>query len=384
MNERPLHILMTDPHLRGGGQVSYVVRLAGELVRLGHRVVIGCKPDSVLAELAVKAGAEAYNRFIFKGGVRPHAWVHDLQQIRRYIRERKPDILHVSGSQDHWICALGNRSLGRPVCLVRTRHNTYPVKDNWPNRVLNQRWTDYSIVVCDTVRQTLAAQKTFDSGRMCAIHNGVDPQQYQPVPEARASARTEFAYDDDHIVCGIAARLVPAKGHEFLFRALAQLINEFPNLRLLVLGQGDLEPELRRLAKDLGIAGIVRFAGFRNDMPRCTQAFDIGVLPSIDCDTSSFSLKEEMAAEIPVVASDHGGLPEIVSDGVEGFVVPAGAVEPLAQALRRLMQDTELRQKMGRAGRRRVLQDFSVQVFAQRTLDAYRRALELHHEHSAH
>ncbi len=384
MNERPLHILMTDPHLRGGGQVSYVDRLAGELVRMGHRIVIGCKPDSVLAELALKTGAEAYNRFIFKGGLRPRVWLRDLQEIRRYIRERKPDIIHVSGSQDHWVCALGNRSLGRPVCLVRTRHNTYPVKDHGPNRVLNRYWTDYSIVVCDTVRQTLAGQQAFDAARMCSIHNGVDPQQYQPDPEARANARMEFGYDDAHVVCGIAARLVPAKGHEFLFKASAQLRKDFPNLRLLLLGQGDLKPELQQLAKELGIADIVRFAGFRNDMPRCTQAFDIGVLPSIDCDTSSFSLKEEMAAEKPIVASDHGGLPEIVSDGEEGFIVPAGTVEPLAQALRRLLQDPELRRTMGLAGRQRVLRDFSLQVFAQRTLDAYRRALELHREHSAH
>lgn len=384
MSNRTLHILVTDPHLRGGGQVTYVDRLAGELVRRGHRVVIGCKPDSILVEVAAKTGAEAFNQFIFKGGLRPRAWLHDLKKIRTYIQERKPDIIHVSGSQDHWICALGNRSLGRPVCLVRTRHNTYIVKDNWPNRVLNRNWTDYSIVVCDTVRQTLAAQKTFDGSRMCSIHNGVDPTHYAPDSEARASARAEFGYTDEHIVCGIAARLVSAKGHEFLLKAAAQLIKDFPNLRLLLLGQGDLKPELETLVNDLGIASIVQFAGFRNDMPRCTQAFDIGVLPSIDCDTSSFSLKEEMAAEKPIVASDHGGLPEIITNGVEGFVVPSGTVEPLADALRRLLENPDLRREMGAAGAKRVAQDFSVTVFAQRTVDAYHRALELHREHFAH
>ncbi len=382
--DRTLHIFMTDPHLSGGGQVTYVDRLAGELVRKGHRVVIGCKPDSVLVEVSAKTGAEALNQFVFKGGLRPRAWLHDLRKIRHYIRKQKPDIIHVSGSQDHWVCALGNQSLGHPVCLVRTRHNTYPVKDNWPNRVLNRRWTDYSIVVCDTVRQTLAAQKTFDGARMCSIHNGVDPAHYMPDSMGRGSARAEFGYGEDHIVCGIAARLVPAKGHEFLFKAIAQLTKDFPNLRVLVLGQGDLKVELQKLAGDLGIANIVQFAGFRTDIPRCTQAFDIGVLPSIDCDTSSFSLKEEMAAEKPIVASDHGGLPEIVNNGIEGFVVPAGSVEPLAEALRRLIVNPDLRRQMGVAGAKRVAKEFSVTVFAQRTLDAYHRALELHREHSAH
>lgn len=383
MSGQPLHILMTDPHLRGGGQVTYVTRLAGELTRLGHRVVIGCKTDSVLAALASEAGCAAHNRFIFKGGLRPRAWLHDLREAQCYIREQKPDILHVSGSQDHWVLALANRLLGRSTCLVRTRHNTYPVKDNWPNRLLNRAWTDYQIVVCDSVRRTLAEQPTFDGPRMCSIHNGVNPDQYRPDLEARQAARAEFGYSEGHVVCGIAARLVPAKGHEFLFKAAALLREAHPEIRLLLLGQGDLEPELRTLAKQLGIEDILTFAGFRTDMARCTQAFDIGVLPSIDCDTSSFSLKEEMAAEKPVVASDHGGLPEIVSDGQEGFVVPAGTVQPLAEALARLLDNPALRVTMGKAGRERALRDFSLRVFAERTAQAYYRALEIHRERTA-
>jgi len=123
---------------------------------------------------------------------------------------------------------------------------------------------------------------------------------------------------------------------------------------------------------------FLKFGGFREDMSYCTQAFDAGAQPSIDCDTSSFSLKEQMACEKAVVASDYGGLGEIVTDGIEGFVVPSGVVEPLAAAIRRLANDASLRKTMGAAGRARVLRDFTVQVFARRTLDAYRHALELH------
>ena len=157
----------------------------------------------------------------------------------------------------------------------------------------------------------------------------------------------------------------------------------FPQLRVLVLGRGDLEPELVNLAKELGIGGIVRFAGFRDDMARCTQAFDIGVQPSIDCDTSSFSLKEQMAEEKPVVCSDYGGLTEILTDGVEGFIVPTGTVEPLAEAMKRLLVDAGLRRNMGAAGRQRVLKEFTLEVFAQRTVEAYYRALEIHGARSA-
>ena len=377
---RPLRILLTDPHLRGGGQVRYVANLARELAETGHEVIIGCKRGSVLVERAREAGCEAHNRFVFRGGLRPHSWLHDLGEVARFVRERRPDVLHAGGSQDHWTLALGNRLLGRPVCVVRTRHNTYPVHDGVTNRILNRRWTDYQIVVCEVVRETLARQRAFDAARMCSIHNGVDAEAFQPDDAARQRARAEFGYSPEHVVCGIAARLVEAKGHEFLFRATARLREEFPWLRVLVLGQGDKEPVLKRLVKECGIENLVRFAGFRDDMAYCVQAFDIGVQPSIDCDTSSFSLKEQMAAEKPVIASDYGGLKEIVTDGVEGLVVPTGTVEPLAGALRALIPAPDLRTRMGKAGRERVLREFTIQVFAARTVEAYRRAIEIHNE----
>ena len=384
MNQRPLKILITDPHLRGGGQVRYVANLARELVRLGHQVFIGCKAGSVLVERAQEAGCACHNVFSFRGGVRPRDWWRDLAEARRFIRTQRPDVLHVNGSQDHWVCATANRLAGRPVCVVRTRHNTYRVSNHVPNRVLNRRWTDYEIVVCGLVRDQLSKQPAFDGARMCAIHNGVDAERFRPDPTARQKARAEFGYTDAHVVCGIAARLVPAKGHEFLFRAAARLVKDFPELRILVLGQGDLEPALRDLAQECCGPAAVHFAGFRDDMERCVQALDIGVQPSIDCDTSSFSLKEQMAAEKPVVASDYGGLPEILTDGVEGFVVPTGTVEPLATALRKLIEDPGLRAAMGKAGRGRVLKDFTVEVFAARTREAYGRAIEIHRERTAH
>ena len=378
MTDSRLKILMTDPHVRGGGQVRYVANLARELTSAGHHVTIGCKPGSILLGCACEAGCSAQATFTLRGGLRLRSWNRDLAAVKKFICDEKPDLIHANGSQDHWVCALANRLMGRPVCLVRTRHNTYPVGRHFPNRVLNRRWTDFQIVVCDVVRRDLARHPAFDPERMCSIHNGVDAEQFKPDPEARHRARAEFGYTNKHLVCGIAARLVPAKGHEYLFRAVALLRDEMPQLRVLVLGQGDLDDALRRLAQDCGINAIVHFAGFRGDMAYCVQALDIGIQPSVDCDTSSFSLKEQMAAEKPVIASDYGGLTEIVTDGIEGLVIPAGTVAPLAEAMRILAANPDRRAQMGRDGRQRVLREFTIQVFARRTVEAYRRALVFH------
>ena len=378
MDEEPLHILMMDPHLAGGGQVRYVTNLAATFTRWGHRVVVGCKPGSVLESRAAESGCEALPVFTLKGGLRPRSWGGDITTLARYQRDQRPDVIHVSGSQDHWLAGVTGAFMRHPVCVVRTRHNTYVVKDHLPNRILNQAWTDYQIVVCDVVRRDLVRQKAFDATRMCSIHNGVDGEAYRPDPDARAALRKEFGYTDDHVVLGMVARLVKAKGHTFLLRAVAALREKHPNLKILALGQGALERPLREEAAQLGIEDRITWAGFRDDMAQCVQAIDIGVQPSIDCDTSSFSLKEQMAAEKPVIASDYGGLTEIVTEGKEGFIIPAGSVAPLSEAITTLAASPERRREMGARGRERVLREFTVEVFARRTLEAYRRAMDLH------
>lgn len=378
-----MHILITDPHTDGGGQVRYIQSLVRELLRMGHRVTIGCRANSILATIAAELGCECLPRFHFARGLRLKKWYQDVRTMRAFLRSSRPDIVHVNGSQDHWVAALSKCFGLGATCLLRSRHNTYVVKDNITNRWLNRRMTDFQICVCDMVRRDLAAHKSFDGSRMVAIHNGVDAETYRPQPALRETARAELGYGPDDLVCGIAARLVKAKGHTYLFQALAQCRERAPHIKLLILGQGVLEEALVAEAEALGIDGQVQFGGFRAHMEKWIQAFDIGVLPSIDCDTSSFSLKEQMAAEIPVLTSDYGGLTEIVEDGVEGRVVPHGTVEPLAEALAAMLSDPAGRKAMGQRGRQRVLREFTGAVFAERTVNAYERAREIASEHTS-
>lgn len=355
--------------------MRYVTTLVEGLCALGHRVTIGCREGSVLVEQN-SGVAGIVDRFHFRGGLRPRAWINDVREAQRFIRRERPDIIHVNGSQDHWTMAATKVISDHAVPLLRTRHNTYSVALNGPNRLLNRRLTDFQIVVCDSVRRTLASHPAFHADRLRTIHNGVDASLYQPNPAARRKARSELGFVDSDIVCGIVARLVPAKGHVFLFQAVASLKALLPDLRILVFGQGVLEDELRLLADSLGIASMIRFAGFRNDMQYWVQAIDIGAQPSIDCDTSSFSMKEQMAAGIPVIASAYGGLGEIIDDGVEGILTPPGTTDPLAEALKRLTLDAELRTRMGTRARERVIAEFSKEVFVGRTLETYYSVIE--------
>lgn len=380
MDDRPLKIFITDPHLKGGGQVRYVTKLARELGRLGHHVTIGCKRGSILEQGAVEAGCDAHASFHYKGGLRPRVWVEDIRTLQAFVREQAPDIFHANGSQDHWINGLANRLHSRKTCVVRTRHNTDPVKEHRLNRWLNRDWTDWQIAVCDAVREIRIQQPVFDSDRMETIHNGVDVKDFSADAEARQRVRTEFGYTSDHVVVGIAARLNIAKGHSYLFEAVQTLRDAHPELRVLILGQGELETELRADVQDRGLDDIAHFAGFRSDIGDCIQAFDVGALPSIATEASSFSLMEQMATSIPMIVSDHGGSKEICRDGKEGFVVPQGQAGPIATALKKLLSDESLRKQYGANARDRVATEFTLALLAQRTIEAYGRALDIHQQ----
>lgn len=379
MNEsvtlEPLKIVLADPHSTGGGQVRYVANLALELSRQGHEVTVSCRRHSLVERLA--GGANI--RFLYleyPRGLKTAAWMRDLRRCTDYLREYRPHVLHVNGSQDHWLFALVNQRLGHCSALVRSRHNTYPVATHLFNRILNRRWTDWQLLVGPALRPIYENHPVFDPARLTVVQNGVDTDRFRPDPEKRRQARLAFGFTDAEIVCGIVARLTPAKGHRYLLEAVARLKEELPALRVLAMGSGELEAELKALADRLGISDRVIFTGYREDTDFCSQAIDFGVQPSVGTEIAPFSVLELMAAEIPMVVSDYGGLPYAVTHGEDGLIVPNGTVDPLVEAVRKLTVDAQFRRTLGERARVRVLRYASLQAFVEGTLAVYRSALE--------
>ncbi len=379
-----LKIFITDPHLSGGGQITYLCRLSQGLIKRGHKVIVGCKKGSIFVELAKTYNYEVIDGFYFKGGLRISTWIKDISKFRKTLIELNPDIVHVNGSQDHWTAVIANYLLNNKHCIIRTRHNTYKVSNHIFNKWLNVKATDFHIAVCELVKNSLIENNYFPEEIITAIHNGVDIEEFKPDEELRKKAREEFGFKSDDIVFGISARLNPAKGHKFLIQAVKKAIKNCPNIKVLILGQGHLEEELKRLTQELGLEDIIKFGGYRKDIAYCTQAFDVAVMPSIDCDTSSFSLKEAMAEGKPVIASDYGGLPEIITNGIEGFIVPAGTIDPLAEAIEKLANNPELRERMGKNALKRVYSQFTIDQFVEKTIETYFKALKKHYAYTTH
>jgi glycosyltransferase involved in cell wall biosynthesis len=202
----------------------------------------------------------------------------------------------------------------------------------------------------------------FDDESFEIVHYGIDPDG-EPAPYAESVPR---------LLC--VGRLIPIKGHVVLLRAFAQAKRELPDLQLDIAGRGPLEPALKALARELGVADSVRFLGHVSPIQSAIEQSAVVVVPSMGEGFGMVAL-EAMERARPVIAASIGGLGELVRDGETGVLVPAGEAEPLRDAIVRVAGDLDLARKMGDAGRRRALTRFQQQFCTDRTELLYEGAL---------
>jgi glycosyltransferase involved in cell wall biosynthesis len=271
------------------------------------------------------------------------------------------------GGISSWAWAAKQRGYRRVVTtehlpMIERKYRRFPVKFFFTH------WVDAAIAIAECNRSLLTDRHGVDSHKVLAIPNGVErPDRLSA--EARTRLRREWGSGagGEEIVIGNVARLTARKGQLVLLRALAQLP---PSYRLVLVGEGEDEPLLRKTAAELGIEDRVHFAGARPDAASLPQAFDLFVLPSF-VETMPLTVLEAMAGGTAVVASAVYGLPEILGHGESGWLVPAGDAARLAGAIGLLGRDRALRERLARAGQARYEAEFTAARMAARTAAVY-------------
>ncbi|MCL4500890.1 MAG: glycosyltransferase [Deltaproteobacteria bacterium] len=265
-------------------------------------------------------------------------------------------ILRVPAIMDHWHGFTHFTRKRRLIC-------------RWLGRI-----TDLSLAVSKGVKDYLIEQCLLNPAKVRVVHNGVDLarlQQHRP----RLEVRKELGLSEDTKVVGLVARLDHwGKGHREFFEALAALKDRFP-LEALIIGGGRREAEMQQLAAGKGLAGRVHFLGQRQDIPGLLAALDIFVLPS-HSEGVSLALLEAMAAGLPVIVSRVGGLPEVVTDGENGLLIPPKTPEALAQALERLLVDPAFSKNLGEKARRQVETNYSLDRLGREINEIYLELIE--------
>jgi glycosyltransferase involved in cell wall biosynthesis len=346
-------------HLYGGArQVAYLIDALSER---GHENVLVCPPGHALAGLSLRAEVCA----VPMGGDLDFGM---LRRLRGAFAAQAPDVVHVHSRRgaDFFAGRACERD-GRAALLTR-RVDSYEPRA-WAR--LKYRPYRQVVAISRAVRDELCLNVGLDVARVPLIASAVDTRALQPDPEARSRVLREFGLDDRAIVVGVAAQLIPRKGHELLLRAWPALVRRVPHVRLLCFGQGPLAARLERLVATLGLAPHVRFVGFREDFAELLPGFDVLVHPAAR-EGLGLAVLEAMAAGVPVVATAVGGIVDALNDGVEGLLVPAGDGPGFAAAVERLIASPAERLRMGAAGRARVDSEFSIGRMADRYAELYR------------
>lgn len=290
-----------------------------------------------------------------------------LRRLRRLVRSGDFDLIHTHMPYP----AIGARlALSHPP-LVHTEHNLWK-RYRQPTRCANAVTFGRNrrvIAVSESVASSIHPLRWLGAPSVEVIVHGIDVTAVCQGSEARAHARATLGLAPGEHVIGTVGNFTAKKDHATLLSAFRLIRAEYPDARLVLVGSGPLESELRAAADRLGIAERVSFVGSRTDVPHLLPAFDVFALSS-RYEGLPIALLEALASGIPCVATTAGGIPEVVKDGREGFLVEPGDATGLARQLGRLLGDAALRHNLGQAAAARGSQ-FGIGPAMQRIQDLY-------------
>jgi glycosyltransferase involved in cell wall biosynthesis len=292
-------------------------------------------------------------------------------RLARVIRRERPQILHTHTAKAGAVGRLAAVLAGpaRPPVIVHTFHGHVlrgyfgPVRTRF--FLALERWlaahTTALIAVGPQVRDDLVALGVAPPERFTVIRLGIElEERVRPQDDGRAETRRYLGVPADRFVVGWVGRMTAVKRTDDVLEAFRLVRDGGVDATLCLVGDGPDRERLERRASELGVIRDTLFLGYQEDVAPYYAAFDALVLPSAN-EGTPVSVIEALAAETPVVATRVGGVPDVVREGEEGFLVDAGDTEELAERLLRLARDPKLRRRLGESGRERVLKRYAVE-----------------------
>jgi L-malate glycosyltransferase len=362
-----LSIVGVDPELGFGGGETQVLGLTLALTASGQRAELICDPAGRLWEQAVAAGVKCHpirirNAIDLAAGVK----------LRAILKRERYNVVHFHTSRAHSMAPFAR---GFGSTLVVTRRMDYR-----PNRVfapyLYNRAVDGVVAISGGVADSLAAAGV---GRqhITVVNSGVDCDRFRPpTSDERAAARSALEISDGEFLISAVGALEQRKGHRYLIEATGALVRTEKSVKLkcLIAGQGAIGPLLQNEVALLRRADRIKLIGRIDDPRQLLWASDIFAMPSLKEGLGVAAL-EAMASALPVIASDVGGLRDVVVPERTGIIVPPANTDAIASAIKRLVESAELRAHMGAAARARVVENYSMEQMAAQTLALYRECV---------
>ncbi|KUO72763.1 MAG: hypothetical protein APF77_02025 [Clostridia bacterium BRH_c25] len=361
-----IHVL-SDMKIGGAG--SWLLNLLGAIDKERFDIKVVLPQGSLLIDKIRGLGFEV----IPVDGMKDKSFDAAAVSIMlRIFRKEKPRIVHTHASLSARLAA---RMAG--LKIVNTKHCIDSRKTGvkkLAGACLNNLLCDGIIAVSAAVKQNVA-DNGMQEGKISVIYGGISPVR-ELGPEEKSRVRQKWGIGAEDIVVGMAARLAGVKGHKHFLAAAEIISRDKGNVKFLIAGTGPEEQELKELVKRQGLTEQVIFTGFIENIFEIFNIIDINVISSLS-EALCLSLIEGMCVGKPSVGTNTGGIPEVVKDGYNGYLVPVGDSVMLADAILKLVRDPELRKSMGDKGKELVVGHFTADAMARGIEELYESILKI-------
>jgi glycosyltransferase involved in cell wall biosynthesis len=368
-----LNILLLNSSAIYGGGEYFVWQLSMNLEKRGHSVTVGCKDSSMLSEKCSEAGIEI-KRFDFPlSGTR--GLRKNVRDIRKFVTEGNIDIIHTNTNYDRTAGAFASR--GTSAKHITSCHSLESIQHNITHFIRNRFFTKHFICDGSTIRNMITNKNKIPAKKTTVVHNGIDPEEMKRDKELRKKIRNEFGITDNEILIGNTGRMVRFKGQKSLISALRSVSDHRNDVKLMIVGDGELNLELIEYSRILKLDEKIIFAGFRDDLNAVYSAFDIYAHTSIEGggELFPFSVLYALAQGIPVVATAAGDIPEMVRDGLNGFVVDFDSPIELSRKLLQLIENENQRKQFGEAGLQLLNNNYTLNMMADSIVKIYEKSI---------
>jgi glycosyltransferase involved in cell wall biosynthesis len=360
----PISVLFLVPNLETGGAERQLTELVTRMDHARFKPIVVCQ----------KGGGPFYDE-IARAGIEVHRLEMHGRGDPRYPL-RLAAICREGGVRAMVIRGFSTGVIGRIVGrmlrihpLIMAEHSTGRIDPDPKKRPIERLLAplaDGVIAVAKGQIPYLVKDKGYDPQKIRVIYNGIDVREWVPMARDSKAAR-ELQIPDRAPVAGILAMLRPEKDHATFLQAAKLVLERVPEARFLIVGEGTERAKLEALAKQLGLDGRAIFTGRRADVRQMLSLFDVSVLTSVTVETFPMSFLEAMAMAKPLVATPAGGVPEMIDEGENGYLVPMRDAPALADALTKLLSDPKRAQAMGRTSRTIVEQRFTMENMVRET-----------------
>jgi len=359
-----------------GGAQRYVFDLATSLDPALFEVEVVAGGNGLLKEKLEQAGISVISLQTMERDINFKKELQSAKELWKIFREKKPDIVHLNSSKAGGIGALVARMAGVKK-IIFTAH-AWAFNENreifskiiistlhWMTVLLSHK----TITVSESVKEQIV-HKPFIKNKLHVIHLGVRPFEMKQREDARSFIINKIGIEipTESFWVGVIAELHPVKGILYALDAIALLREQYPNLYLIIIGEGDQRSAIEKQIIKRRLQENVFLTGFIDDAKSLMKAFDVCMVPSLS-EAFGYTLVEAGHGEVPVIATHVGGIPEVIDDA--GILVPSKNSRKLAEGLESLIMSKTLRSKLGCSLHQRVLSEFTVEEMTARTLDMY-------------